>query len=148
MKNHPTLKEQISKLTDKQKINIIKIFKFQTAISIILIFALLIPILCFHIEAMLADKAYNEAIAELEEKPYNYELMGRRSFAQARYNKMIDMRNGYGIIGGVVVLLICIFILIFIRIKFPYYSDRRYVYIRKMQQKNKHQKKNTGRQTH
>lgn len=138
MKDTRTMQEQVAELSYEQKLSIMKIRKcaviFEAFLMVILVVALALTVF-FHIQAADAkDEADRiDTMRKLDAINGKFSLNSFDEWEEAfdRYCDMQDAGMYTMLIGGVVLVLGGVGELVYIKTKYPYYSDKKYKYIKK-----------------
>ncbi len=145
MKDTRILQEQIAEMTEEQKNNMGKIYKKYVISLVLVVFVGILIALGLFVEASISEEKarekYDKIQAQIElnaqMNKYDFSLFDEKSEALDEYFDMNQQKNmSLGIGSGVAFLGVLITYFIFKR-KYPYFSEKKYAYLKKMEKNPK-----------
>lgn len=134
MKDTRPIDIQVAELTPEQKRKIPKIYKAHLLFSFILVGALLVALLFAQIGVLNARsdlEAIQDKINSAVPEWTGIQYFAEETAAYEAYDSAIHVRMLISIIGGITVLILALGAQLFISKKYPFYSEKKYTYLKK-----------------
>lgn len=132
-----SIEQQITELTPEQRNNMGKIYKkYVISLVSLVIIGVLLSLVIFaaaSIKEERAENRYDRYQTELAINPYDFSLMEASSDAFDEYMDIAENKYLSFVLGGSFILLGCFVVYFIFKIKYPYFSEKKYSYLKKIQ---------------
>ena len=140
MRDKRPIAEQVADMTEEQKNNVVKSFWIQIIAGILIALIALTPAIVFTVAMVTTTHEISEVHDDLAEAYSFSEILNLHEKADKLEDKYNDLKKSRDMsiwIGIPTVIVICVVAEIVIRIKMPYYGDKKALYIMKQRRADK-----------